>query len=240
MQKPFRTEFIPGTVYLIGGGSGSRNHLTLEADSILSQAEIILHDMFMDSLREYYPDAIWIHAGKQKGVHTKNQGEINELLIRYAKEGKKTVRLKAGDVSFFARSAEEIGALRDHGVNVKFILGISSPQLLSENLTNSLTHRTQTRSISYWSGYWDKDIKSIEIPQSDAHIIFMGLGELENIVKRFLESGKNENTSLIAASNLGRPNQKIVRTTLKAGVKDIRNAVLENPTLIAIGLDHVA
>jgi len=239
MPAPFRSEFNKGTVYLIGGGSGSRKYLTLEADSILSQADVVLHDMFMDSLKEYYPQAEWIHTGKQKGVHTKKQTEINELLVRYAKEGRKTVRLKAGDVSIFARTSEEIEILRANHFAVKLVMGISSPQLLSGELTTSLTHRDRTRSVSYWSGYWDKNIQSVEIPRSDAHLIFMGLGELENIVNRFLALGKSELTPLIAASNLGRPNQKIVKTNLRDAAQDIKNAELENPTLLAVGLEHI-
>ncbi len=231
--------FEDNTVYLVGGGSGDLKYLTLEADSILAQADVILYDMYMDSLKEKYLQAEWIHVGKSKGFHVKKQSEINQMLVEMAKSKKRVVRLKAGDPAFFARSSEEITFLKSNGINVQVIPGISSPQLLSKLLCESLTHRQKTRTISFWSGYWDKEISEVEIPSSEAHIIFMGLAEVHNIIDKFLKLGKPLNTSFIAASNLGRANQKILYTSLQNAKVDLQKANLENPTLIAIGLDHI-
>lgn len=231
--------FEDNTVYLVGAGSGDIKHLTLEAHSILSQADIILYDTKLDTLKQYYPQAIWEAVGKKRGFHEKKQSEINELLLKYASINKKVVRLKGGDVSFFARSSEEINILQKHRILVKFVMGISSPQLLAEALGESLTHRDLTRSISFYSGYWDKTIPRVSLPNTDAHIIFMGLGEIESIVNLLLVSGKSAETSFIAASNLGRANQQIVRTNLGSAVEEVKKANLQSPTLIAIGLNHV-
>ncbi len=231
--------FEDNTVYLVGAGSGDVKNLTLEAHFILSQAEIILYDSKLDTLKEYYPQAIWEAVGKRRGFHEKKQSEINELLLKYALIDMKVVRLKGGDVSFFARSSEEIKVMQKHGFKVKLVMGISSPQLLAEALGESLTHRELTRSISFYSGYWDKTIPRVSLPNTDAHIIFMGLGEVESIVKLLLESGKPPETSFIAASNLGRANQRIIKTTLSNAIEEIKNSNLESPTLLAIGLNHV-
>ena len=222
--------FEDNTVYLVGAGSGDIKYLTLEAHHILSQAEIILYDSNLDGLKEYYPQAVWKAVGKRKGFHEKKQSEINELLLKCSLIDMKVVRLKGGDVSFFARSSEEISILKKHGIHVKLIMGISSPQLLAEALGESLTHRDLTRSISFYSGYWDKAIPRVSLPNTDAHIIFMGL---------LLDSGKSPETSFIAASNLGRPNQRIIKTILSKAIEEVRNSNLESPTLLAIGLNHV-
>jgi len=231
--------FEVNTVYLIGAGSGDVKYLTLEADAILSQAEIILYDSKLDALKEYYPQAVWEAVGKKRGFHEKKQSEINELLLKYALEKKRVIRLKGGDVSFFARSSEEISILKKHRIHVKLVMGISSPQLLAEALGESLTHRDLTRSISFYSGYWDKTIPRVSLPNTDAHIIFMGLGEVESIVQLLLDSGKSPETSFIAASNLGRPNQRIIKTILSKAIEEVRDSNLESPTLLAIGLNHV-
>lgn len=231
--------FEDNTVYLVGAGSGDIKYLTLEAHHILSQAEIILYDSNLDGLKEYYPQAIWKAVGKRKGFHEKKQSEINELLLKCSLVDMKVVRLKGGDVSFFARSSEEISILKKHGIHVKLVMGISSPQLLAEALGESLTHRDLTRSISFYSGYWDKTIPRVSLPNTDAHIIFMGLGEIEAIVTLLLDSGKSPETSFIAASNLGRPNQRIIKTTLSKAIEEVRNSNLESPTLLAIGLNHI-
>jgi siroheme synthase len=67
----------------------------------------------------------------------------------------------------------------------------------------------------------------------------MGLGEVESIVQLLLDSGKSPETSFIAASNLGRPNQRIIKTILLKAIEEVRNSNLESPTLLAIGLNHV-
>lgn len=239
MTFPYDAGFLPDTVYLIGAGSGDIKYLTIEAHSLLQKADIILHDMSMEGLQKYYPNAAWQSVGKRKGRHIKRQSEINELLLDLISQGKKVVRLKAGDVSFYARSSEEIEFLRAKGFNVKLVMGISSPQLLAEALGESITHRDITRSISFSSGYWDKDIERKEIPKTDAHFIFMGLAELKRIVKDLLDSGKPEDTSFIVASNLGRVNQKILKTTLKNAIADTEKANIDNPALIAVGLNHI-
>jgi siroheme synthase len=239
MNTPLFIPFEANTVYLIGAGSGDPRYLTLEAHSILSQAEVILYDTNLKLLSEMYSQAACITVGKRKGFHEKKQNEINELLLSYANQKKRVVRLKGGDVSFFARASEEIEILRKNRFKVKLILGISSPQLLAEALCESLTHRDLTRSISFYSGYWDKTIPRVTLPNTDAHIIFMGLGDIETIVLSLLDSGKAPETSFIAASNLGRLNQKIIKTTLSNAIEEVRKSNLESPTLLAIGLNHI-
>jgi uroporphyrin-III C-methyltransferase/precorrin-2 dehydrogenase/sirohydrochlorin ferrochelatase len=235
MLIPFENK----TVYLIGGGCGDPRYLTLEADSLLQQADTIVHDMYLESMQERYSQAEWIHVGKKKGYHVQKQSEINDLLVKLALEGKRIVRLKSGDPLYFARSSEEIEALKLNKIPFKIIPGISSPQMLGAKLSESLTHRYLTRSISFWSGYWDKNISPVGIPNTEAHIIFMGLSEIESIIDKMLEGGKSPKTKLIAASNLGRPNEKILISTLENAKVDIHNSNLENPTLFAIGLEHI-
>lgn len=232
-------EFEKETIYIIGGGSGDPRYLTLEADSLLSQAETIVHDMYLDALQERYPKAEWIHVGKQKGYHVKKQSEINELLVELSKTKKKIVRLKAGDPLYFARSSEEIEILKKNNIKICIVPGISSPQILGAKLGESLTRRDKTRSISFWSGYWDKHIDPVGIPNTEAHIIFMGLSEINSIIDKMLKLGKSPTTKLVAASNLGRSNEKILITTLENSKLEIPNAGLESPTLFAIGLNHL-
>jgi len=239
MNIPINIPFEANTVYLVGAGSGDPKYLTLEAHSILSQAEVILYDTNLKSLSDLYPQAISETVGKRKGLHEKKQNEINDLLVEYAKQGKRVVRLKGGDVSFFARASEEIKVLQNNGFKVKLVMGLSSPQLLAEALGESLTHRDLTRSISFYSGYRDKTIPRVGLPNTDAHIIFMGLGDVEEIVALLLNSGKSKETSFIAASNLGRANQRILKTTLENAIEEVRAANLKSPTLLAIGLNHV-
>jgi siroheme synthase len=239
MNLPYQAEFLENTVYLIGGGSGNLKHLTLESFSILSQADTIFYDMYMDNLKEIFPNAEWIFVGKKKGEHLIKQSEINELILQSSISKKRTVRLKGGDPSLFARSSEEITHLLNNNVKVKLVMGISSPQLLAETLRESLTHRDLTRSLSFWSGYWDKNISPNSIPNTDAHIIFMGLGEAKIIIQKIIDSGKPNTTKCIFASHLGHPECKIWKSTLGKALGEIDSQNLQSPTLLAIGLEHI-
>lgn len=239
MQLSHIKPFQENTVYLIGGGPGDIGHLTMDAVSILSQSEVILHDMFLDSLQSCFPKAEWVHVGKQKGHHIKKQSEINEMLFHYVSSGKKTVRLKAGDASFFARSSEEIEYLSERKVKTLIIPGISSPQLLCEELNNSLTHRTLTRNLSFWSGYWDKEISENEIPLTDGHIIFMGSGQLQKIAEKLHSKGIPLNENIIIASNLGRNEKKIFYITVEDAIRG-NIPEIPSPALIAAGFRHIS
>ncbi|MDX1957763.1 MAG: SAM-dependent methyltransferase [Leptospiraceae bacterium] len=239
MNLNFDNNFEENTIYLIGGGSGNIRHLTLEAFSILSQADTIFYDMYMDQMKNDFPNAEWIFVGKKKGEHLIKQSEINELLLKNFKDNKKTVRLKGGDPAFFARSSEEIEYLKENGAQVKMIMGISSPQLLAETLICSLTHRTKTRSISFWSGYWDKEISPNATPNTDAHFIFMGLGQAKEILQKILDSGRDPKTVCIFATHLGHLESSIWKTTISEAMLSIEDKKLSSPTLLVVGLEHI-
>jgi uroporphyrin-III C-methyltransferase / precorrin-2 dehydrogenase / sirohydrochlorin ferrochelatase len=88
-----------GSVYLVGAGPGDPELLTLRAAKLLSEAEVIVHDhLVSESILELgRRDAQRIYAGKERGEHTLSQNEINALLVRLAREGKRVLRLKGGD-----------------------------------------------------------------------------------------------------------------------------------------------
>ena len=102
---------MKGKVYIIGAGPGSYDLMTIKAEKILKNADVILYDeligeevkKFINSL-----NAIAINVGKRKGKHWADQSKINELMVKYASEGKKVARVKGGDPFIFGRGGEEI------------------------------------------------------------------------------------------------------------------------------------
>src|SRR6185436_16315602 len=81
------------------------------------------------------------------------QGEINDLMIKLAKAGKRVVRLKGGDPMIFGRAGEEIAACRAEGIPVEVVPGITAAQGAASSLAVSLTHRRQARRVQYVTGH---------------------------------------------------------------------------------------
>src|SRR5690606_17711105 len=93
------------TVYLVGAGPGDPDLLTLRAASLLSQADVIIHDRLIDRriLASAAPWAELIDVGKTPGSPCNSQAEINRLLVDRGRRHTSVVRLKGGDPFVFGR-----------------------------------------------------------------------------------------------------------------------------------------
>lgn len=115
-------------VWLVGAGPGSPGLLTIRARDVLSQAEVVLYDRLANpALFTWAPEtAKWIDAGKTPRGRRMEQKEIHRLLLRYAKKGKRVVRLKGGDPFVFGRGGEEAQALSQARIPFEIVPGITS------------------------------------------------------------------------------------------------------------------
>ncbi len=102
-----------GTVYLVGAGPGDPGLLTLKARDLLASSDIVIYDYLVDPevLQFASPTAERFYVGKVGGGRQTPQTEINRLLIKHAREGRRVVRLKGGDPFLFGRGGEEAEAL---------------------------------------------------------------------------------------------------------------------------------
>ena len=119
---------MKGKVYLVGGGPGDPELLTLKAAKILARAEIVLHDALVsrEVLALVAAGAELVDVGKRCGRKLLTQEEINALLVSYAQSHQVVVRLKGGDPLLFGRAGEEIAALRQAGVACEIVPGITA------------------------------------------------------------------------------------------------------------------
>jgi siroheme synthase len=111
----------PGWVYLVGAGPGDPELLTLKAARLIGEADVLVYDNLVSQevLALARPNAELMYAGKERGNHSLPQEQINELLVRLAKTGKRVVRLKGGDPYIFGRGGEEVETLQADGVQFR-------------------------------------------------------------------------------------------------------------------------
>ncbi len=107
-----------GLVTLVGAGPGDAELLTLKAVRALQAADVILFDDLVSAevLELARREAKRMLVGKRGGRESCRQEDINEMMIRLAKAGKRVVRLKSGDPMIFGRAGEEIAALEAENI----------------------------------------------------------------------------------------------------------------------------
>ena len=132
-----------GVVWLIGAGPGAEDLLTLRAQRLLQEADVIVHDQLVPGavVEMGRRDADRISVGKAKGHHSFSQAQINTLIVRLAREGKKVARLKSGDPMVFGRAGEEIAALRKAGIDYSIVPGVTSALAAAADTATPVTLR---------------------------------------------------------------------------------------------------
>ena len=232
-----------GYVYLMGAGPGDPGLLTIRAQKILQQAEVVIYDRLVSQeiLNQIHPQAEKIYVGKASRNHALQQEEINALLVEKAAQGKRVVRLKGGDPFVFGRGGEEALYLQQHGYPFEIVPGISSSVAVPAYAGIPVTHRDASSSFAVITGHEKpgKPQSSIRWHQLatavDTLVFLMGVENLPFIVKELLNAGLDADTpaALIAEGTTNR--QQVVSGYLSNIVDRVREEELHPPAVIVVG-----
>ena len=236
---------VPGHVWLVGAGPGAEDLLTLRAQRVMMEADVIVYDALVpqaivDMGRR---DAERLSVGKRKGCHSKSQDEINELLVRLAGAGKRVVRLKSGDPLVYGRAGEELAALREAGITCEIVPGITSAFAAAADFELPLTLRGVASSLIFTTGH---DLTGDVLPDwarlaiSGATIaVYMGRTVAASVAERLMQAGLPAETTVAVVENASRAERRLFHGTLK-DLPDLQSRdELDGPVMVIIG-DAVA
>ncbi|MDV3001775.1 MAG: Uroporphyrinogen-III C-methyltransferase [Chroococcopsis gigantea SAG 12.99] len=225
-----------GKVYLLGAGIGGKDYLTIQAAKILSRASVLIYDALVDGelLELVADDCLRIDVGKRGGLPSTDQETINELLVRYCREGKRVVRLKSGDPGVFGRIYPEILSLQEANCDYELIPGISSA-LAAPLLTGiPLTEKDISRGFTVISGHEPQSMDWESLTKMDTLVILMGGRSLRSIIDRLRMYGRDGEESIAIIRHCGRLEQQVWKGTLKDIVEKTAQISL-SPCVIIIG-----
>ena len=210
-----------GKVYLVGSGPGAPDLLTLRAARLLEAADIVFHDALV------HPDTLalakrarHVDVGKRYGKVSTEQRFINRALIEAARAYGTVVRLKGGDPMLFGRAQEEIEALREAGIEIEVVPGVTAALAAASALQVSLTRRGIARTVALLTPRVGKGETSSEwLPAAlgaDSVVLYMAAGASQSIARELIAGGKPGKLPVALVESATLPEEKQVFTTLAA------------------------
>ena len=236
-------EFLPGWVWMVGGGPGDPGLVTLHALNALQQADIIIYDALVDQslLRWARADANVEYAGKRGGKPSPKQRDISHRLIELSRQHKRVLRLKGGDPFVFGRGGEEAQTLVQAGTKLRIIPGISAGIGGLAYAGIPVTHRDVNQSVTFLSGHDRTGLMPSAIDWqavskgSQVIIMYMAIKHMPDICEKLLAAGRDPNEPVAVVKNATRADMQVLETTLTKAHDDITRSGIGAPAIVCIG-----
>ena len=233
-----------GPCTLVGAGPGDPELLTLKAVKAIQAATVLLVDDLVNDevLKHALPSARIVHVGKRGGCKSTPQGFIEKLMINAVTEGETVVRLKGGDPFIFGRGGEEVEHLREAGIEVSVINGITSGLAAISSLGAPLTHRQHAHGVVFVTGHAKPgdsgtDWRQLAATARDAKltlVIYMGVSGADHIQNELL-TGLPADTPVAIIENASLPQQRQALTRLDCLTFTLKETGLKSPSILVVG-----
>jgi len=230
-----------GRVSLVGAGPGDPDLLTLRAARLLQQADVVVYDHLIGAgvLALIGEQAQRFYVGKERCRHSMAQADINQLLVRLAREGRNVVRLKGGDPFIFGRGGEELQVLANEGVPFDVVPGVTAACGVAAYAGIPLTHRDHAQQCTFVTGHLkdgscELDWPALARPRQTV-VIYMGLTSLAIICKQLIAHDLSADWPAAVVANGTLAAQRVVCATLATLPDAVAREGLVSPCLTIVG-----
>ncbi|MBI2185983.1 MAG: uroporphyrinogen-III C-methyltransferase [Acidobacteria bacterium] len=227
-----------GSVAFVGAGPGDPELITLRGWRVLQQADVVLYDSLVDTRLLEDLDAELVFVGKRCGNHHMPQEEITELLVHFAFEGKRVVRLKGGDPTVFGRTGEEALRLAQFGIPFEIVPGVSSAVAVPALAGIPVTHRGLADAVCVLSAHRQEHDPELSIPLYHPRttlVLLMALQTVETWTPQLLARGYPADLPVAFVCAGATERQRVVVTTVSRAAADAQAAGLGSPALAVVG-----
>jgi uroporphyrinogen III methyltransferase/synthase len=242
-----RAKKAAGIVYLAGAGPGDPGLITVRARDLLASCDVIATDALANpelvaAARVANPNVEVLDVGKRGGsAASASQDDINALLVRLGREGKRVVRLKGGDPLVFGRGSEEAQALADAGVPFEIVPGVTAGVAAPAYAGIPVTHRGVATSVTFVTGHEDPSKPDTQTDWSalaragGTIVLYMGVKTLPRIAAALMDGGLAADTPAAAVQWGTHARQRTVTATVSTLADAVARSGLGAPVITVIG-----
>lgn len=229
-----------GEVYLIGVGPGDPDLLTIRALQLLQQADVLLYDRLVSPaiLDRARRDAVRINVGKSPGVHDMTQEYINGQLLEWARRGMRVARVKGGDPFVFGRGGEELAAMREAGIPVVVVPGITAGLGAAASASVPLTQRGHSQSVTFVTatGAGSGSLDWSALARTGQTVVFyMGGAQIAYIAGQLTGQGLPATHPVAIVERATWDDERVLPTTLGQVAALASKSALRSPSLLIVG-----
>lgn len=232
-----------GKVYIVGAGPGDPELITVKAERLIRNADVILYDRLVSEeiLALASEGCEKIYVGKHPGEPSTPQERINEILIDRARKGRNIVRLKGGDPFLFGRGGEEALELSRASVTYEVVPGITSAIAVPAYAGIPVTHRHVASSVAFVTGHEASNKKkgTVEWEQIagsvDTIVVMMGIGNLGSIAARLISGGRDPGTPVAIIEKGTTGSQRTITGVLGDIEGKARAEGIRPPAIVIVG-----
>lgn len=232
----------PGTLYLVGAGPGDPGLITCRGVECLRRADLVLYDYLVNpALLHFAEKAEKVSLGHHSLQRCMTQEEINRRVRDAVAAGKEVVRLKSGDPCIFGRTADEAELLRQEGIPVVVVPGVTAGLAVSAYANIPLTHADHASAVAIVTGQQSTthDVRPLDYRQLAAFpgplIVYMGVRSADKWSRDLLAAGKAPDTPVAIVRRCSWNTQTTVNTRLDELPQAIARQNIRPPAVIVVG-----